>query len=99
MLGAGGTEIRGIAFQSDSADAGRSRALTDALAGARRDADTFARASGLRLGRLIEVSTIVPPSGGGFQLQGGVAAAGYAMIAPEDVRITVTVYTRWELTP
>lgn len=99
-LGAGGTEIRGITFQSDSADAGRRQALTEALASARRDADTFARASGLRLGRLIEVSTMAPPGGGGpLALQAGMRSNGYQTITPEDVQVTVTVYTRWELTP
>jgi uncharacterized protein len=99
-LGAGGTEIRGITFQSDSTDAGRSRALTEALASARRDADTFARASGLRLGRLIEISTMTPIGGGGpLALQAGMRSGGYQTIVPEDVQITVTVYARWELTP
>ena len=99
VLGAGGTEIRGIAFQSDSTDAGRRRALTEALASARSDAETFARASGLRLGRLIEVSTVAPPNTGGVVLEAISISRGYAMIAPEDVRISVTAYTKWELTP
>ena len=96
VLGAGGSEIDEIVFVSDSASIARDRALTEALRQARRDAATLASAAGGQLGELIEVSTIPPPSGSGvLTLQPGLISSRYAMIAPKDVMVSVTVYARW----
>lgn len=99
-LASGATEINRIDYLSDSIAVARDRVLGEALGRAKRDAEALATAAGGHLGRLIEVSTLPPPRGSedGLTLQPGmIGGAGYITIAPHDVTVSQTVYTRWEI--
>jgi uncharacterized protein YggE len=101
-LAAGGSDVRNIEFISDSARAGRERALGAAYESARLQAETLAKASGARLGRLIEISMFPPASGDGGVArfyQSGVVESASIVLTPRDVEISETVYVRWELVP
>lgn len=103
-LTAGATDVSDVAFESDSVAIGRRRALGEALAKARSDADALATAAGGSLGRLFEVST-----GGGFGYPQGAArlnaivvtssANRAALFTPRDVVVQVSVQARWEFVP
>jgi len=99
-LTAGATDVSDVAFESDSVTIGRRRALGEALAKARSDADALATAAGGSLGRLLEVS-----SGGGFGFASGARLSAVAVTAsasraaeftPRDVVVQVSVQARWE---
>ncbi len=99
-LTAGATDVSDVAFESDSVAIGRRRALGEALAKARSDADALATAAGGSLGRLLEVS-----SGGGFGFASGTrlsavvvtaSASRAAEITPRDIVVQVSVQARWE---
>jgi uncharacterized protein len=101
-LTAGATGVSNVTFESDSVGIGRRRALGEALARARSDADALATAAGGSLGRLVEVSTLLT----GFGYGGRVSAAltfSTARQAPEftprDVVVQVSVQARWEFVP
>ena len=105
-LAAGATSIDRVRYSSDSASAGRSRALAQAVEAARVDADALARAARGHLGPLVTLTTWPPPSdgfggvGGGFALQPGlVASSGTLAVTPQDVAINVHVYATWQLVP
>ena len=101
-LTSGATDLSSITFESDSVEIGRRRALAQALAKARNDADALATAAGGSLGRLLQVSS---QSGfyPGMQLE-AVVVSGYAgraapTITPRDVVVQVSVQARWEFVP
>jgi hypothetical protein len=102
VLRAGATDLSSITFESDSVEIGRRRALGEALAKARSDAEALATAGGGSLGRLLEVSTRAG-FGYGMAMQGitvtGVAARGAPAIMPQDVVVQVSVQARWEFVP
>jgi uncharacterized protein YggE len=56
-LSGGATEVVGVTFRSDSAEAAQRAALAQAYAHARDNAEALAVAAGGRLGRLLRVST------------------------------------------
>ena len=96
-LAAGATGVSDIDFVAESLPQLRLRLLAEALAGARRDAEALAVASGGHLGELVALSTI-PFSQGIDYLQAGVVrSAGFATIGPRDVKVQTTVYARWRL--
>jgi hypothetical protein len=100
VLGAGATDLQGITFESDSADAGRRLALARAFADARAQAEALATAAGGRLGRLILISTeagrdMVSVMPGVARLQAGFYRE--APVSPENVEVSATVYGRWEI--
>ena len=83
VLAAGATDVPGIEFTSDSAPAGRRRALAAAFARARADAEAIAAAAGGRLGPLVSVSTVFEyPRPMPMGMQTSMANA----TAPPDVR-------------
>jgi len=104
-LASGATDIPGIAFESDSADAARLRALDRALARARADAAALAASAGVQLGDLVELSTGrdygAPPAG--FQSLreefDPVYSASDVAFAARDVIVQVSVVARWRLLP
>ena len=96
-LSAGANRIEGLRFGATQVDSARRGALADAIANARRDAEAMAIAAGGRLGRLLTLSTEpLTPEGPVFRAAG----AGRALmteIAPREIAVTATVYTRWQL--
>jgi uncharacterized protein YggE len=105
-LAAGATDIPGIAFESDSADAVRSKALERAVRQARADAVALAASTGTHLGDLLELSTGQDYGYGirGFQtLQQAFDPADYSGVGTEfasrEVVVQVRVAARWRLLP
>ncbi|HEV8305140.1 MAG TPA: SIMPL domain-containing protein [Gemmatimonadales bacterium] len=102
-LTAGANDVPNVEFESDSLEIGRRRALREALAKARSDADALATAAGGSLGRLLDVSTV-----GGFGFAPGARLSAVALTAsasrapaftPRDVVVPVSVQARWEFVP
>jgi uncharacterized protein YggE len=107
-LAGGATDISGVVFESDSVPVARQTALGTALAAARADAETLARAAGGRLGSLRVVSTspesvteaiafrAMDFSGSG--VEGGIARGGVPAVR-RDVVVAVSVVARWNFIP
>lgn len=103
-LAAGATDLSDITFESDSVEMGRRRALGEALAEARSDAEALATAAGGSLGRLLEVSTRVGFGYGSSGMLSAVVVTGVARragpaIMPRDVVVQESVQARWEFVP
>ncbi len=103
-LAGGATDIPNIAFESDSADAARLRALDRAEARARADAVALAASAGAKLGNLIELSTgqDYGSTFRGFQtLQEAFDPVDFSgagsQFASRDVVVQVRVAARWRL--
>ena len=97
-LAAGATDVSSITFESDSLPAARNRALAAALAAARADAETLARAAGGRLGKLRQVTTT--PASTPMELRAAAPPTSLAGGVPavlRDVVVSVWVQARWAL--
>jgi uncharacterized protein YggE len=94
-LAKGANEISGLQFFSSKADSARRSAMEIAVANARSDAETLARAAGGTLGALLELSTSA--SGRPFQeMAGATAMARVATpIEPGQQSISASVSARW----
>lgn len=95
-LAKGANEISGLQFYSSKADSARRVAMALAVANARADAETLARAAGGTLGALLELSTgtSIRP----MQENIGVAAMAARVptpIEPGQQSVTANVMTRW----
>ncbi|HSJ63912.1 MAG TPA: SIMPL domain-containing protein [Gemmatimonadaceae bacterium] len=98
-LGAGANRIDGVHFVATGSDSARRSVLEQAALAARRDAESLARATGGRLGRLLEMSTSPPFRGGlGDSLSSVHLQMGYVQteIPPPEIAVYATVYARWE---
>jgi uncharacterized protein YggE len=108
----GATGIWPVRFEGDSVDVGRRRALAQAFAAARTDAEALAKAAGGRVGRLIRLTTGGGQSwiaSSGFEEASvttgessggfGNAQAGIISIAtdPGEVVATASVTAQWEI--
>ena len=105
-LAAGATSITSVQFNSPNTDEARRNALALAVAQARRDAETLARAGGGALGRLLSMSSSgsggpgVPYGSDTYFPYQEIAAGGYStMINPRDMSVFVAVFGRWEFVP
>lgn len=101
---AGALFRQGIEYISDSLAVVRPRAIAQALAAARRDADALAAAAGGTLGTLITASTTGPSDFYGSGTIGGTSTGGYipavqmAVVPIErTVDVQVTVTGRWRM--
>ena len=95
-LAKGANEISGLQFYSSKADSARRVAMSIAVANARADAETLAKAAGGALGALLELSTTssIRPMSESFGVA-GMAARAPTPIEPGQQSITATVMTRW----
>jgi uncharacterized protein len=95
----GADEVQNITFSSSRFEALREQALASAMENARKDADIMAKASGGRLGQLLEAGESQPPPRERPQMEFMAMKAAPAPapteIAPSDQDISVTVSTRW----
>ena len=101
-LAAGANVVSSLRFYSSKADDARKTALADAVAKARSDAETMARAAGGTLGTLLELSTsgAVRPMGEEFAMARIAAAdAAPTPIEPGEQTVTVFVSARWAFVP
>jgi len=101
-LSAGATQVSDIAFSAKDVDEARRRALGEAVARARSDANVIARAGGGALGRLLLLTTepTAQPRGIGFEevAVAGVPRSGAALrpdIVPRKISVTARVVGHW----
>lgn len=97
----GATGIDGVAFHSNREDASAAEVLQRAFTKAEAQARAMAGAAGLRLVKLMRLST-VPLSGLSFALQGGIVARDEVMsygtlYTPQTIDLSATVYTVWQV--
>lgn len=105
-LAAGTNTIGALTFESDSVPVARRRALSDALASARNDAEALAAAAGGRLGALRLVTTTPEAGASSAFAVGRVEGAPLQAPAPtsvalvlRDVIVSVVVQARWDFVP
>jgi uncharacterized protein YggE len=100
-VGAGGNTVNGVSFSHSDPDAQLDIARRDALTEARRRADLYAGALGMRVERIVTIS-----EGGGFsppmpvafeRLQAQDAAAPPTPVAPGEIETRVSVNVTYEL--
>lgn len=103
-LAKGANQVYGIDFYLANPSPVRQQAIVDAVARARADAETLARAAGGTLGPILELSTTPMPSGpvmyrmAADMAQARGAAASTPIEAGEQV-VRATVNVRWQFVP
>jgi uncharacterized protein YggE len=106
----GVSDISGVQFEASDLTQARELALREATDDARRQAESIAAGTGMRLGRVIAVSTYGGESGGAYGEPGGVALQSLVIrgmgasgsgteVIPRSLPVSMTVYGRWELIP
>ena len=100
-LAKGANEVSGVEFTSSRADSARRAAIAEAVAHARADAETMAKAAGGTLGQLLEVVSGVEPIRPfeATMARARVAAAAPTPIEPGQLTVTATVTARWTFIP
>jgi uncharacterized protein YggE len=101
-LGAGATRVENIEFDSSAAASARRQALSKAVADAKEEAETLARAAGGKLGPLQNLSTV--EAGGPrpmerFAVTASLQAGQETHLEPSPLHITATVTGRWLFEP
>jgi uncharacterized protein YggE len=98
-LAAGATRIDGVQFSSSAAGRARREALARAVAEARLDGETMARAGGGSLGEVLEITTTATPtpmvSTNGVDGYVNVRGNGATSLTPADIRVTAAARVRW----
>jgi uncharacterized protein len=98
-LARGANEISGLQFYSSTADSARRSAMALAVANARADAETLARAAGGTLGALLELST----SSSSRPMPEAIGATAMARMAtpiePGQQSVAASVTARWTFLP
>lgn len=100
-LAGGATNIHSIDFTASMADSGRRAAIAAAVAQARADAETMARAAGGTLGQLLEINTQDMGPRPMQRMEVSMAAAKMDQsvetpITPGEQTITAMVFARWQ---
>lgn len=100
-LAQGAQTISNVEFQATNDAPSRLRAIREATVQAKANANAIAEASGLRMGRVIEISTevqpyMVPRQERSFDMAMAKADVGTQVVAPE-LKITMTVHGKWEM--
>lgn len=102
-LGAGATRIDSVEFDSSAAASARRDALSKAVANAREDAETLAKAAGGKLGPLQELSTAGPISPrlpmATLSMPAPLRTAEETNLEPSPLHISATVTARWLFEP
>ena len=100
-LAKGANEVSGVEFTSSRADSARRAAIAEAVAHARADAETMAKAAGGSLGQLLELSSGVEPIRpfDATMARARVAAAVPTPIEPGQLTVIATVTARWAFVP
>jgi uncharacterized protein YggE len=102
-LSAGATDASDIAFAAKDVDEARRRALSQAVAAARTDAETMARAGGGALGDLLLLSTERTNEAPGVELE-EVVVTGLRRtrqpvntdVTPSQIKVSARVIARWK---
>lgn len=99
-LAKGANEVSSLQFYSSKADSTRRSALAAAVADARADAESLARAAGGSLGALLELSTVETPMRPvPMMAQARMVAAAPTPIEPGQQTISASVTVRWLFVP
>jgi len=104
-LSGGATQVSPAQFLAPNPADARQRALALAVAEARRDAETLAKAAGGSLGRLIYLTSSGYPSPPAYTEQMAFdfsmsrVAGGSTMVTPNDLTITAIASARWQFVP
>lgn len=102
-LGAGATRVDSVEFDSSAATSARREALSKAVANAKEDAETLAKAAGGTLGALQELTSAEQPIGFRSVARLAVPAAinpqDQTHLAPSPLHITAVVTGRWRFAP
>lgn len=104
ILSVGDLTFQSLAWGLDRTDEGLDEARREAVRNARRQAETYAGAAGVKLGRLMEIRDGDAPS---YRAEGEVAMArmasapgsGLAVVPPAFVRAAASVQMVWEIAP
>lgn len=101
VVAAGANDLGGVRFAVASPEAAKNAAMKKALEDARRRAELYAAAGGLKLGRLMQIDESRPDSGGyyGTQEEISVPGGGGIPIAPGSVDFSASVIATWEVQP
>jgi hypothetical protein len=103
VVAAGGNTIEGVEFDLEDKGAAQAHAMTDALTDARRKAGALARAAGVELGDVQQISAgygggpIPLPSQPRFAVMEGRAEAAPPPVSPGQLTITATVQVAYRL--
>lgn len=102
-LSKGANQINSLEFYSSNTDAGRHRALAEAIGRARSDAEAMAQAAGGRLGALLELSTMDmgprPVYRSEVMMAKSGAAAAPTPIEAGELTLRLGVTARWQFVP
>jgi uncharacterized protein len=91
VVAAGANEVQGLAFAKDDTTAEQARALAAAIRAARAKAEEMARAGGVRLGELLELSEGVRGSPGPFVPMRTMAKSSGVAVQPGEVEVEAQV--------
>lgn len=103
-LAAGATRINSLEYTATNTADARRRALAEAIAEARRDAEAMAAAAGGRLGALVELSTgfrAEPVATIGLRDAAALSAGGPppTPLTPGELTVAAAVSARWRFVP
>jgi uncharacterized protein YggE len=100
-LAKGANQINSLDFFASNSDSARHEAIVQAVARARSDAETLARAAGGSLGPLVELSTgdAGPRPMYRLQVRGATMSTAPTPIEPGQQRVQVSVNARWRFLP
>ena len=102
-LSKGANQINSLEFYSSNTDAGRHRALAEAIARARSDAEAMAQAAGGRLGSLVELTTMDMGPRPVYRAEAMMAKSGAAgaptPIEAGELTLRLGVMARWQFVP
>ncbi|MEQ1820540.1 MAG: SIMPL domain-containing protein [Terricaulis sp.] len=99
-VGAGGNTVNGVSFSHSDPDAQLDIARRDALTEARRRADLYASALGMRVERIVTISEgggFSPPMPVAFERLQAQDAAAPTPVAPGEIETRVSVNVTYEL--
>ena len=102
-LAKGANQINSLEFFSSNTDAGRHRALAEAIGRARSDAEAMAEAAGGRLGALLELTTMDMGPRPIYRAEAMMAKAGQVAaptpIEAGELTLRLAVTGRWQFVP
>lgn len=100
VIAQGANVLNSLSFFASNTDDARRKAMAEAVARARLDAETLARAGGGSLGQLLELSDFNqgprPVYGGMMMARAQMADAAPTPISPGEQQLQVTVVARWQ---
>lgn len=97
LVTAGANQVNGPSFQVDNSDAATDEARIDAVRKARTRAELYARAAGLKLGRILTINESEAGSPPMPMYRSAMKSADSTPVAAGEVALNVTVTVQYEL--